>query len=123
MRAIVIDDSEAIRRILRNMMTAIGFEVIEAKNGRDALDRLATIGCVDVALVDWNMPDLNGYEFVVAVRADPTLNGMRLMMVTSETELQSVAAALNAGADEYVMKPFTKDVILEKLALLGIGQS
>jgi len=101
----------------------IGFEVSEAGHGREALERLKEIGTPDLALVDWNMPEMDGFEFVRAVRADHAYDSMRLMMVTTETEMEQVAKALEAGANEYVMKPFTKDVILEKLDLLGIARS
>ncbi|QOV88118.1 response regulator [Humisphaera borealis] len=120
MRAIVIDDSRAMRAILRQALIPRGFEVIEAANGKEALTRLASAGPVDLALVDWNMPEMNGYEFVKAIRLDGTRADMRIMMVTTETEISQMVKALEAGANEYVMKPFTADVITEKLALLGI---
>ena len=123
MRALVVDDSRATRTILRQILKEIGFEVSEAGHGREALERLKEIGTPDLALVDWNMPEMNGFEFVRAVRADHAYDSMRLMMVTTETEMEQVAKALEAGANEYVMKPFTKDVILEKLDFLGIARS
>lgn len=123
MRALVVDDSRATRTILRRILKEIGFEVSEAGHGREALERLKEIGTPDLALVDWNMPEMDGFEFVRAVRADHAYDSMRLMMVTTETEMEQVAKALEAGANEYVMKPFTKDVILEKLDLLGIARS
>lgn len=121
MRALVIDDSRAMRAILRQMLRQIGFEVVEAGNGQEGLDRLKEADRPDVALVDLNMPVLSGFEFVKAVRADPRFDGLRLMMVTTETEVEQVAGALKAGADEYVMKPFDRAVIVEKLGLLGIA--
>ncbi len=123
MRALVVDDSRATRTILKQILKEIGFEVSEAGHGREALERLKEIGAPDLALVDWNMPEMDGFEFVRAVRADHAYDSMRLMMVTTETEMEQVAKALEAGANEYVMKPFTKDVILEKLDLLGIARS
>lgn len=120
MRALIVDDSRATRTIIRRMLSEVGFEVVEATDGLDALRRLKEIGRADVLLVDWNMPEMNGYELVCAVRRDPQYNGVPLMMVTSETELAQMAKALEAGADEYVMKPFTKEVITEKLTLLGV---
>src|SRR5437016_325399 len=107
MRALVIDDSRAIRRILRAILQEIGFEVTEAGNGQEGLVQLRQIGPVDLALVDWNMPEMNGYEFVRVVRAEAVYGTMRLMMVTTESEMSRVSSALEAGADEYVMKPFT----------------
>jgi two-component system chemotaxis response regulator CheY len=119
-QALVIDDSRAIRSILGRLLQDIGFEVKEAKHGRDALDNLQTNGSVNLALVDWNMPEMNGLEFVTAVRSDRRFDDMRLVMVTTESEISQVNKALEAGANEYVMKPFTKEVIAEKLNLLGL---
>jgi two-component system chemotaxis response regulator CheY len=120
MRVLVIDDSRTVRRILRGILAPAGFEVLEAENGKEALDRLAQAGVPDLALVDWNMPEMNGYEFVQAVRAEPRYASLRLMMVTTENEQAFLVNALEAGADEYVMKPFTREVILAKLELLGL---
>ena len=120
MKALVIDDSRAMRMILRNMLSGMGFEVAEARHGREALDYLQEHAETDVALVDWNMPEMNGLELVEAIRRDTRLNALRLMMVTTETEMSHVAQALTAGANEYVMKPFSKEVIEDKLRLIGI---
>ena len=123
MRALVIDDSRAIRLILRQTLQDIGFEVLDAGSGTDALEMLKSEGNIDLALVDWNMPGMNGYNFVVEVRKNPDYDNLRLMMVTTETETSQVIKALEAGANEYVMKPFTKDVIIEKLNLMGLSLS
>jgi len=120
MRALVIDDSKAMRLILGRFLKAAGFEVREAIHGRDALTQLTEHGIVDLALVDWNMPEMSGIEFVQAIRADQAYVDMKLMMVTTESELGRVETALAAGADEYVMKPFTSDVLRDKLAMLGL---
>jgi two-component system chemotaxis response regulator CheY len=107
--------------IIRKLLTGIGYEVVEAAHGKEALARLETASNVAVAFIDWNMPEMDGLELVSAIRRDPTRDDMRLVMVTSETELERVQAALQAGANEYVMKPFTADILKEKLALLGLG--
>ncbi|HVW36287.1 MAG TPA: response regulator [Pirellulales bacterium] len=120
MRALVIDDSKPIRSILGKFLRELGFDITEAANGKLALDELSRLGPPDLALVDWNMPEMNGLEFVQSVRANHRYDQMPMMMVTTETDMERVAAALDAGANEYVMKPFTKDVILEKLQLLGM---
>lgn len=120
MRALVIDDSKAIRLILGQILKELGFEVISAGHGLEALERLKEAGKVDLALVDWNMPEMNGFEFVCAVRKDAKYNDMLMMMVTTETEMSQVIKALEAGANEYVMKPFTKDIVREKLLLMGL---
>ncbi len=119
-RALIVDDSRATRTIIKRMLTDVGFEVVEATDGVDALRRLKEIGQADVLLVDWNMPEMNGYDLVCAIRGDRRYDKVPLMMVTSETEMGQMAKALAAGANEYVMKPFTKEVITEKLTLLGV---
>ncbi len=121
MRALVIDDSKAIRLILGKILQDIGFEVTGAANGVEALKELKAAGKMDLALVDWNMPEMNGYEFVQEVRKDKAYDDLPLMMVTTETEMSQVVKALEAGANEYVMKPFTKEMILEKLSMIGIA--
>ena len=123
MRALIVDDSRAMRLILGRFMVEAGFEVLEAEDGRDALQKLGSDQEFDLALVDWNMPNMNGIELVQAIRADPRLQNMQIMMVTTESEMQQIVRALEAGANEYVMKPFTKDVLVEKLDLLGLKQS
>ena len=120
MRAIVIDDSRAIRSILGGMLREMGFEVGEAVNGRDAMMHLKASDPPDLAMLDWNMPEMNGFELLVRVRAIPAFDSMRIVMVTTETETSQMVKALEAGANEYVMKPFTREVIREKLQLLGI---
>ncbi len=121
MRAMVIDDSRAMRLILKRIAGQLGFEVSEAANGREAIDQLAAMDTPpELALVDWNMPEMNGLEFVIAVRADPKYKQMTLMMVTTEGEQGQIVRALAAGAHEYVIKPFPPDAIVEKLALLGL---
>jgi two-component system, chemotaxis family, chemotaxis protein CheY len=121
MRALIVDDSRAIRSIIKNILKELGFETLEAGHGREALDRLKQNGAVDLAMVDWNMPEMNGFEFVKAVRADASYQGTRLVMCTTETEIGLVVQALEAGANEYLMKPFNKEAVVEKLALLGFG--
>lgn len=120
MRALVIDDSRTMRLIIKKLLRDVGFQVAEAENGADALTALRAAPPPDLVLVDWNMPVMNGVEFIQAVRADPTYAQLPIVMVTTETELTQVEVALSAGASEYVMKPFTKEVIIEKLNLLGL---
>lgn len=120
MRALIVDDSRATRSVIKKILTEVGFEVFEAAHGVEALQRLKDLGRPDVLLVDWNMPEMNGYDLVCAVRGDHQYDKVPLMMVTSETEMSQMARALQAGANEYVMKPFTKEAIADKLALLGL---
>jgi len=122
-KAMVIDDSRAIRMILSRTLREIGYEVCEASNGREALAELRAQrerGSVSLVLVDWNMPEMNGLEFVKQVRSDTDFSAVTLMMVTTETEMERMVTALEAGADEYVMKPFTKEMIQDKLRILGV---
>jgi two-component system chemotaxis response regulator CheY len=118
-RALIVDDSRAMRTILGRILRGLGFEVVEAGDGSEALLRLEETGGADLALVDWNMPGMNGIDLVRAVRRRAAYDAMRLMMVTTENELESVARALEEGADEYVMKPFTREIIAQKLEMMG----
>jgi len=120
-QAMVVDDSRAMRMILRRSLERFGFEVAQAGNGKEALEQIqGGSQPVSLFLVDWNMPEMNGLEFVTAVRAEPRLRSMTLMMVTTESEQSQIVRALAAGAHEYVIKPFTPDAIIDKLALLGL---
>ncbi len=122
MLALVLDDSRAMRMILRRILLDAGFEVVEAGDGQQALDVIAASDEVPaLALIDWNMPVMNGLEFVKAVRKEPTCKAMTLMMVTTESEHGQIVRALAAGAHEYVIKPFTAEAILDKLSLLGLS--
>ena len=120
MHALVVDDSRAMRSILARLMTQLGFEVAQAGDGQEALDQLDAGLRPAVALVDWNMPVMDGLTFIKSVRARDAFRDMSLMMVTTESEHGNIVRALAAGAHEYVIKPFTEDVITEKLALLGL---
>ena len=119
-QALVIDDSRAMRLILGRMLRELGLEVTEATDGRDGLSQLETGLSPSLILVDWNMPEMTGIEFVDAVRKPPYQSSAKVVMVTTETEVPQVRRALEAGADEYVMKPFTRESIFEKLQLLGL---
>jgi two-component system chemotaxis response regulator CheY len=121
LKAIVIDDSRAMRMILKRIVTKLNFEAVEAGDGQEAHDLLAAMDEVpDLALIDWNMPNMNGLEFVVKARSEPRLREMTLVMVTTESEHNQIVRALAAGAHEYVIKPFTEGAMIEKLALLGL---
>ena len=120
MRALVIDDSRAMRMILARILKEVGFDVIEAGHGKEALERLAGIPPPELLMVDWNMPVMDGLALIKAVRADRAYDVARIMMVTTESERARVAEALGAGANDYMMKPFTRDAVLAKLQLLGL---
>lgn len=120
-RALVIDDSRAMRIILSRALAGSGFTVVQASDGGQGLDILSREGnAIELVLVDWNMPEMNGLEFIQKVRAQSDLSSMKIMMVTTETEIEQMAKALEAGADEYIMKPFTNEAIQEKLRLMGV---
>jgi two-component system chemotaxis response regulator CheY len=121
MKALVVDDSAGMRAYLKMVLKGAGIEVAEAKNGREALTVLASGAAVEVALVDWNMPEMDGYELLLRIRANNALDAMRIVMVTTETDASQITKALDHGADEYVMKPFTREVILDKLQMIGLG--
>lgn len=120
MRALIIDDSKTMRTILGRAVKEFGFEVLEAGNGREALDQLAAHGPVELIMVDWNMPEMNGIEFIHALRESPVHSSMKVMMVTTSSDSAHVTLALAAGANEYLMKPFTKDMFIAKLQMLGV---
>ncbi|HEX5135659.1 MAG TPA: response regulator [Planctomycetota bacterium] len=119
-RALVVDDARTIRRILKSILEEAGFLAVEAENGSDALAWLASGETAHLVFVDWEMPEMNGISFVRKVRESPTYRDIRLVMVTKETRLHNVKEALEAGADEYIMKPFTREVVRDKLQLLGL---
>jgi two-component system chemotaxis response regulator CheY len=120
-RALVVDDSRVMRSIVARILKQLGWEVTEAGHGQEALAALRTAPDTTLAMVDWNMPVMNGFEFVTAVRADERWSGLTVVMVTTESEMSHVEKALAAGANEYVMKPFTPEILLDKLTLLGIA--
>ena len=120
MHALVVDDSRAMRSILARLMTGLGFEVSQAGDGAEALSVLEGGVRPDVILVDWNMPVMDGLTFIKTVRGRDDLRDISLMMVTTESEQAQFVRALAAGAHESVIKPFSDEVIAEKLALLGL---
>ncbi|MFO0821782.1 MAG: response regulator [Gemmataceae bacterium] len=120
MRALVIDDSRAVRAFIRPILRELSIDVIEAGNGQEGLDRLAEFPDTDLVLVDWNMPVMDGLEFIQRMRANRSYDPIRIVMVTTESESEQMNRAMAAGANEYVMKPFTKDVLVAKLSMLDV---
>lgn len=120
MRALIIDDSRAMRTILGGILRTIGFEVMHAANGEEGLQQLDAAGAIDLAVVDWNMPVMDGLQFLRSVRSRAEFDAVRLMMVTTETDVGRMSEAMREGANEYVMKPFNRDVIVRKLLLMGL---
>jgi two-component system chemotaxis response regulator CheY len=119
--ALVVDDSRAVRMILVRTLKELGYEVREAANGREAMEVMETErNSVRLVLADWNMPEMNGLDLVKALRKRPEFASLVVVMVTTEAEMSQMVAALEAGANEYVMKPFTKDILVEKLNMTGV---
>lgn len=122
MRALIVDDSRFVRTYMRGLLEKKGIECEEAGDGKTGLELLQTGRSFDLALVDWNMPVLNGIEMLTQLRARG-FTGMKVMMVTTEAENEFIARALEAGADEYLMKPFDDQALTEKLAMLGLVEN
>ncbi|MGA8209604.1 MAG: response regulator [Nocardioidaceae bacterium] len=120
MLALVVDDSRAMRRIVARILTGLGFEVVEAGDGQQALELLAAGPKPALACIDWNMPVMDGLTLVTAVRSNPQWRDITLLMVTTESEHGQIVRALAAGAHEYLIKPFTADSMRDKLDLLGL---
>jgi two-component system chemotaxis response regulator CheY len=120
-KALIVDDSKAIRIILGRILRELGYEVCEAVDGKDALKVIESEkAAVQLVLADWNMPEMNGLDLIKHLRHNPELASLKVIMVTTETEVDHIVSALEAGANEYVMKPFTKDIIRGKLEMVGI---
>jgi two-component system chemotaxis response regulator CheY len=119
MRALIVDDSRFVRGFLRGMLEERGIACDEAADGRAALELLHGDLSFELALVDWNMPVMNGLEMLRQLRADG-FSDLKVMMVTTEAEDDYIVRALDAGADEYLMKPFDGQALDEKLAMLGL---
>jgi two-component system chemotaxis response regulator CheY len=118
-RCLIIDDSSVIRKVARRILEGFGFAVTEAADGRQALD-----ACVsempEAILLDWNMPVMDGYEFLRALRAMPGGDRPKVVFCTTENDLAHIARAMHAGADEYIMKPFDKEIVEAKLQEVGL---
>lgn len=122
MRALIVDDSRFVRGYLRGLLEEKGIECEEAGDGQAAMDQLNAGKPFDLALVDWNMPVMNGLEMLMQLRAEG-FGDVKVMMVTTEAENDFILRALDAGADEYLMKPFDDEALTEKLAMLGLVEA
>jgi two-component system chemotaxis response regulator CheY len=121
MRALIIDDTRISRLIVDGILKGIGVETHEASNGNEALKILQHEGPFDVVLLDWNMPEMNGLQFVTKVRKNKKYDRMKIIMLTVESHLKDMAEVLEAGANEYLIKPAREKALLEKLALVGVA--
>ena len=120
MKALVVDDSKSMRNIVKaglKQMKAFG-EIKEAVNGRDALEKIEKEGPFDLVLLDWYMPEMEGYDCLLEIRKKPEWNDTKVMMVTTENQQENVIKAVMAGANEYLMKPFTPEMLEEKVKMV-----
>ncbi|MDQ7065289.1 MAG: response regulator [candidate division KSB1 bacterium] len=115
MKILTVDDSGLVRLMLKNILEEQGHSVYEAPNGKEALDMLAKHDHFDLIFLDWEMPVMNGYHFLTRVRSENQAPNTKIIMVTSLNKMSNVLQALKAGADEYIMKPFTAEMITEKM--------
>ena len=116
---LVVDDSKVIRKVARHILETLDFTVDEACDGEEALAR-CRVGSPDVILLDWNMPVMSGIEFLRTLGAEPTIHRPKVVFCTTESGVGHIRAAVEAGADEYVMKPFDRDTLASKLQLVGL---
>jgi two-component system chemotaxis response regulator CheY len=123
MKMLIVDDSKAMRTFLQHIAAELSFKTEEAEDGREGLHKLIRNDPSEpfqVALVDWDMPNMNGLELVQTLRRNHDFDAVKLMMVTTQNTLERVQAALEAGADDFLMKPVTKESLEEKLQILGV---
>ncbi|MCL2182762.1 MAG: response regulator [Chitinispirillia bacterium] len=118
MRMLLVDDSVTMRRIQKTQVGGLGVtDVLEAGDGQEALGKLKSNMPIDLVLLDWNMPIMDGITFLKTVRADDTYKDVKIIMCTSESEKSRVVEALKSGANNYIVKPFTPEALKEKLGL------
>ena len=116
---LVVDDSSVVRKIARRILTELGFDVTEAEDGEKALEA-CFVALPDAILLDWNMPKMDGYDFLRVLRRLPGGDGPKVVFCTTENDVAHIARALEAGANEYIMKPFDKDIVTAKFQEVGL---
>ena len=116
---LVVDDSKVIRKVARRILEGMRFQVDEAGDGKEALERCQQ-STPDVVLLDWNMPVMNGMEFLRALRSAPIKKQPLVLFCTTENDMSHIRAAIDAGADEYIMKPFDQEIMEAKFAQVGL---
>ena len=119
-RILIVDDNRIIRRVIRQMLETCGFAVDEAENGALCLEHCRQHGVPNGIILDVNMPEMDGISCLQAMRADPLFRDCVIVMCTTQVELQQIVIAMSAGANEYVMKPFTEEILREKLRIAGL---
>jgi two-component system, chemotaxis family, chemotaxis protein CheY len=118
MIALTVDDSPTVRHIVAKTLKTFKFEVYEAGNGLEALDLMNKLKDVAIVVLDWNMPEMDGYQFLVEVRKNEEFANTKIMMLTTENQRHYIVKAIMAGANEYLMKPFSPDMLSEKVKML-----
>jgi two-component system chemotaxis response regulator CheY len=116
---LVVDDSAVIRKVARRILEGYDFEISEAEDGQQALE-LCRQRMPDAILLDWNMPVMDGYDFLKALRKSPGGGEPKVVFCTTENDVGHIARAMHAGADEYIMKPFDRDIVTSKLQQVGL---
>lgn len=116
---LIVDDSRVVRKVMRNICEAIGFTCTEAENGQLALEA-CRLSMPELVMCDWNMPVMEGVEFLRLLRQDPGGDAPIVIMCTTNNDMSRIEEALIAGANEYIMKPFDEDIVRSKLSLLGL---
>jgi Response regulator containing CheY-like receiver domain and AraC-type DNA-binding domain len=116
---LIVDDSKIVRKVVRRIVEVFGFTILEAENGREAVDHVRATA-VDVMILDWNMPVMDGMECMKTIRGDTEVQQPKIIFCTTENEFNKIQQAMMNGADEYVMKPFDEAIIAGKLSQLGI---
>ena len=117
---LIVDDSKIVRKVVRRIIETLGFTtILEAENGKEAVEQTRA-NKVDVIILDWNMPVMDGMECMKAIRADLSIDQPKIIFCTTENEFTKIQMAMMNGADEYVMKPFDEAIIAGKLSQLGI---
>lgn len=118
-KCLIVDDSKVIRKVARHIIETIGHDVEEAEDGSIALDACGR-EAFDVVLLDWNMPVMGGMEFLCALNEAPSVHRPKIIFCTTESGTAHIRAAIENGADEYVMKPFDRDTLASKLQIVGV---
>ncbi len=120
MKALVVDDSKSMRNIVKSAIQQMGLfeEIVEAENGKIALEKIESEGPFNLVFLDWYMPEMEGYDCLVNIRKNPNWNDTKVMMVTTENQQNNVIKAVMAGANEYLMKPFTPEMLEEKVRMV-----
>ena len=118
--ALILDDSKAIRAIVRSLLLDIGYDVLDAGNGKAGLEVLEENESIDLVLVDWHMFPMNGLEFIKTVRSQEAHKDLTLVMVSNEIDESMIQTAKDAGANEYITKAYTAEIIVDKLRAVGI---